>query len=84
MKFVGGPMHGQEVPENTGRIFVNGHEIARVLVLDLDAQGHLVQTTHNYLRIPYWRFQKPPLHYFGSIGIDREELIELARSLLGS
>jgi hypothetical protein len=81
MLFVGGPMHGQEVPEGN-RIFIYAHEIARVLVLDMGADGHLLQATHNYLKIPYWRFQKPMLHFFGHIGTDPEELIEKARRLL--
>ncbi len=83
MKFVGGPMHGREVPEDAVRFFVLGRELVRVLSLDYDSAGHLTQVTHNYLKMPYWRFRKPALQFFACIGMQQDELIEQARRLLG-
>jgi hypothetical protein len=85
MLFVGGPMHGQQVPNEAQGFIAHGKIMLRVVVLDFDdATGHLVQTSRAYLRIPYWRMGKPLLHFFGLVGMDQDALIEQARELLGS
>lgn len=85
MRFVGGPMHGQQVPDEAQGFLLKGEIVLRVVVLDYDGTtGHLVQTTRAYLRIPYWRMGKPMLYFFGLVGMDQDELIAQARKLLGS
>lgn len=85
MKFVGGPMHGQEVPDDAQRVFINGREILSVLALDLAAPDEsLVQTTFHYVKMPYWRFCKPMLYYFAQVSLNPDELFDRCREVLGS
>jgi hypothetical protein len=83
MLFVGGPLHGHPVPEGAQGFLVRGEVVLRVVVLDRDDAGHLVQTARAYLRIPYWRMGKPLLYFFGLVGMDQDELIAQARKLIG-
>jgi hypothetical protein len=83
MLFIGGPMHGQPVPD--GLIFyqASGLEVIQVPILSRDDRG-LVQTTYNYARMPYWRWRKPLIFICAQTGLEAEEITWLAREVLGS
>lgn len=92
MKFIGGPMHGKDVPDELPRYritFANGTIVEAVQVLMLDSvvrsygadELHAIQ--HVYLKTSYWvGLGKPLMWCFMKCGEDEDTLIELARQVL--
>lgn len=88
IRFVGGPMHGKEVPDDLPRYrlpFNRELEAVRLTVLTHETQKDGVafqERTYIYIKMPWWPGVDQPLrYYFAQIGLDDETLIDLARRM---
>lgn len=88
IRFVGGPLHGKEVPDDLPRYrlpFDRSIEAVRVNVLSRELmKGGIVfhERAYLYIKMPHWMgIGKPLVYCFMQYGLDDETLIDLAHRL---
>lgn len=70
-------MHGLDIPDEVPRVRVGSAEAVSVSCLEAGTMREI--RTYVYVKMPYWRFNKPLLWYFALATMDEEETTALAR-----